>query len=80
MMHRKARTARDGCTTNAQACCCHAMRRHTAGAMVQLWALMLPLGFGGVAIFGQLQGLTADTMGPADMVRSRHAAGAAFDR
>jgi len=56
------------------------MCRHTAGAMVQLWALMLPLGFGGVAIFGQLRGLTADTMGPADRVRSRHAAGAAFNR
>lgn len=44
-------------------------RRHTAGVMVQLWALMLPLGFGGVAIIGQLQGLTAATMGPTDRAR-----------
>ena len=42
--------------------------RHTAGVMVQLWALMLPLGFGGVAMMGQLQGLTADTMGLTDRV------------
>lgn len=36
--------------------------------MGQLWALLLPLGFGGVAIAGQLQGLTAETMGPAQRV------------
>jgi hypothetical protein len=44
------------------------MCRHTAGVMVQLWALLLPLGFGGVAIIGQLQGLTAETMGPSQRV------------
>lgn len=38
--------------------------------MVQLWALLLPLGFGGVAIIGQLQGFTAETIGPSDRVRS----------
>lgn len=45
-----------------------ATRRNTAGVMVQLWALLLPLGFGGVAVIGQLQGLTAETMGPTDRV------------
>ena len=46
------------------------LRRHTAGVMGQLWALLLPLGFGGVAIVGQLQGLTAETMGPSQRVRA----------
>lgn len=35
---------------------------------MQLWALLLPLGFGGVAVIGQLQGLTAATMGPSQRV------------
>ena len=38
--------------------------------MGQLWALLLPLDFGGVAIAGQLQGLTAETMGPSQRVRA----------
>lgn len=49
---------------------CFAVRSHTAGVMAQLWALLLPLGFGGVAIAGQLQGLTADTMSPSQRVRA----------
>jgi hypothetical protein len=55
-----------GRTTHAL--CGVAVRRHTAGVMGQLWALLLPLGLGGVAIVGQLQGLTAETMGPSQRV------------
>ncbi len=43
--------------------------RHTAAVMVQLWALTVPLGYGGVAFIGQLCGLTVESMTAPDRVR-----------
>ena len=36
--------------------------------MVQMWCIAIPVGFGGVEIAAQLQGLPLDALTPADRV------------